>query len=181
MINIYAALSDLLTRAKDFATSERRVKQKRNAHCEWLRSAPNVMLLIRQKKNLWRRHKVAIRSGTCRPEVLLRMRELSVTLNKIKMSAKADSYSDLFLNATDSKQVWRNINNVIRTGKKRNDECVSIKVNNQTVDDDSVAEAFANQFATAAQIVADQIPVRNGDSPNLLNTIKRYSIDWSIS
>lgn len=69
--------------------------------------------------------------------------------------------------------MWQRINGVITTGSNCGNEFLTIKVNGQQIPDVSVANAFVEHFATAAASIADRIPVVEGDSPNMLNTLKR--------
>lgn len=46
-------------------------------------------------------------------------------------------------------------------------------MDDQKIPDENVANAFVDYFASAARNVADQIPSVEGDSPDMLNTLKR--------
>lgn len=169
----YESLCDLLLAAIDQATSTKRKKPVKRKYCEWITRNPAVMNLIRQKNNLWRKHKNKIRNNTCAPNVLARLRDLSCKLSDVKTQSKSQYYADVFAECDDIKSTWKAINNVVSTGKIRDkSKKIIIAKNNTEVTDQCVADEFANYYATVARNIADKIEVRAGDGPNKLGTLR---------
>lgn len=108
-------LQRLLTDATTDATTMKEFRQKKIKQCEWLRVRPNMQIIIRQKHNLWCKHKREIRNKTCNPAILARLKELGDRLRKMKHMAKEKYYSDLFNSCSDSKETWKKINGIIAT------------------------------------------------------------------
>lgn len=169
----YNLLIELILRAKTSATETKLIKLRRFKLCGWLSQSPELLHVINQKKNLWRKHKLSLRNHSCPQAIIDRLAMLSARLKMLKTNAKANYYRDQFAECRTSKQTWAKINEVISTGKKKDCQPISIKIGEQKIPDENVASMFVDHFATAAVNVARQIPVRDGDSPNKLNTLNR--------
>lgn len=69
--------------------------------------------------------------------------------------------------------MWQRINGVISTGRNRGNDSFAIKVDGRRIPDENVANAFVEHFASAASSIAKHIPDVEGDSPDMLHTLKR--------
>lgn len=84
----YNALNDQLQSGIQHATTTKSKKKINRKYCEWLHQNPNTIRLIKQKNNLYRKHKEKIKNKTCGESVILRLRELEIKLKNIKSTAK---------------------------------------------------------------------------------------------
>lgn len=178
----YNAVSELLKNATAQATTTKQKKEIKRKYCEWLNHSPSVLQLIRQKNNLYRKHRVRIRIKTCNFNVLQRLHGLEHRLTQVKKKAKENHYEQLFKNCTSARNAWRAINSVVSTGKTKvkSDEIV-LKSNNREIHGVCVATEFANYFANVATKIASKIETKPDDSPNKLGTLEHNASSFFFS
>lgn len=172
----YDFLVNTITTATAEATTTYSVNRRKSKMCEWVESSPNVLVLINQKKNLWKKYKNNDRLNKDNSEVRRKIHEINNKLVTVKRLAKEKYYGRRFANASGSKETWKIINEIISLKKNRTQVIISLE-NTET---GAVAESFAEHFATVGQRLADKIEKRSEDHYNKLNTMKRVapSIMW---
>lgn len=172
----YDFLIDAIVSSTEHATTRYAVNRKRTKMCEWVECSPNVLILINQKKNLWKKYKKNLRNNVANDEVQQRLNEINRKLVKVKSMAKEKYYGRRFAHAVGSKDTWNVIREIISIGKQPTRNTISL----EHVNSEAVAESFAEHFATVGEILAEKIEAKPGDHFNLLDTMKRVeqSIFW---
>ena len=76
------------------------------------------------------------------------------------MAPKNNHFKNFFdQNINNSKKIWQGINNIIHNAKSNKNNNISIKINNETIIDQTVvASAFNDFFSSIAQNLQDKIP-----------------------
>lgn len=101
----YNALENIIVNAMARSRSTKTVRPRQYKQCAWIQEYPNILQLIKQKRNLWRKHKTEIHTNTCRLEVTHRLKEINTKLHDVKKCAKKIYYDDLFRNCQNSKEM----------------------------------------------------------------------------
>lgn len=169
----YCALSSIVQKSTTEATNYRQLRPKKNKLCEWLGMSPNITTLIRQKNNLWRKHRNAIRQNTCGPDILRRLKELGELLIKAKRLAKVKYYERVFGRCTSTSDTWKEVGKIINL--KKNNKCsenITIEKEDIVIVDGAVAEEFAQHFSTVGKKLAEKIKSETDDHPNKMGTLR---------
>lgn len=164
-------LSDCIKGATEMATVNSYVKPRRTKLCAWVDQCPNILGLIRQKRNLWRKFKTNVRLQRNNENVERRLGEISRKLCVLKHQAKTRYYTTCFANCTNSKETWKAIKEVITMGKQRDKTLINLVTGELDVDQSDVADNFATYFATVGEELARKIPLIQGDSYDMLGTM----------
>lgn len=125
--------------------------------CEWIGFSPNIVALIREKNNLWKKNKQYMRDGRCNRLILDHLKDISRKLVHMKAMAKEKYYSAKFANCVSSKDTWKTIKEVISTGKRNDNDFVYLEEDGVPVNEATVADKFAEYFSTVGQNLADEI------------------------
>lgn len=139
--------------------------------CEWIGFSPNIVALIREKNNLWKKNKQYMRDGRCNRLILDHLKDISRKLVHMKAMAKEKYYSAKFANCVSSKDTWKTIKEVISTGKRNDNDFVYLEEDGVPVNEATVADKFAEYFSTVGQNLADEIETGHNDGSSVLDSV----------
>lgn len=126
-----------------------------------MENSPNVLFLINQKRNLWKKYK---RQNYENANVLHRLNDINKKLVKVKLPAKEKYYGRRFAHAVGSKDTWKLINEIITMGKQRSNVTISLS----EIENGEVAEVFADHFATVGEKLAENIQKKKMEITTML-------------
>lgn len=158
------SLIDCIKRSTADSTTTKTVEASHKKMCEWISNSPNIMRLIHQKNNLWKKQKLNVRYNRCNEQTLKHITDIETKLTVLKKEAKENYYADRFSNCANSKETWKTINEIISTGKKRDKQNIRVVIDGVEVDEAAVSNSFAHHFSTVGKALADSIEVRPNDS-----------------
>lgn len=160
----YSCLSSSITKSTEMATTTSYVRPKRTKMCPWIDHCPNIIALIREKKNLWQKFKKNERQLRSNDAVKERLATIGRKLIALKYQAKKKYYESRFENCTNSKDTWKAIKEVVSMGKKTEKTNVNLIVDDARIDQSMAADTFARYFASIGDELARQIPSNPDDS-----------------
>lgn len=145
-------------------TTKQKTISKANA-CEWIDE--HLLKLINKKDELKRKAK---RSPTEQNE--REFKKISKEVKKAKQMAQSKHNDDVFKNSSDSKTMWKNINQVLGRPKKSKTTIEKLTVDERTYTDTTeIANILNKHFSTVGARTADTISVRPYSDINYYNTL----------
>lgn len=165
------SLIELIKRSMADSTTTKSVKKRNKKMCEWISNSPNILRLIHQKNNLWKKHKSNVRDRGSNEQTLQHIGEIEKKLTRLKKQAKEKFYAERFENCTNSKETWKIINEIISTGKKKEKKQICLELDSALIVNSAVSDMFAHHCSTIGQALASEIEVQAGDSVEVLRRV----------